>query len=127
MMKRLLLAALVASALGGAALAGNHQLHPVVIQDDTAWGNLGDARSSANGSEYIGCHVFGSAASNPLAICEARDERGASLFCSTSEPAMVTAATAFGPTAFVTFGVNKDGQCRHVWSINLSYYAPAVP
>lgn len=126
MMKKLLLPVLVASALGGTALAGMHQIHPVVIQDDTAWGNLGDARSSANGSEYIGCHVFGASGSS-MAICEARDERGSSLFCSSTDPAQVTAASSFGPTAFVTFGVDKDGRCRHIWTLNLSYYAPAAP
>jgi hypothetical protein len=113
-------------AVGGTALAGHKQFSQVSISNGQAWGTLGDARGSANITEYIGCEVFSPAGSLPLAICHARDEVGTALLCSSSDPGVVTAAQAFGPTAFVTFAAEKSGACRFVWATNMSFNTPPV-
>ncbi len=127
MMKKLLGAALVCAAVGGVAQAGHKQSDNVGISGNQAWGGLGDARSSSNTVEYIGCQVISWSGSPALAYCTARDELGTFLSCSSSEPELVKAAQSLGPTGRITFIANKDGSCQILWTSNMSYDAPPVP
>lgn len=127
-MKRLAIAAILGTLVTASAQAGQKSTYPVGISGSSAYGAIGDARSSANPVEHIGCNVFGwSGATSGYAFCWAVDSMGHSLQCSSSNPYIVQAAAAVTSFSYINFQADKGGYCTQLDVQNHSQYAPMVP
>jgi hypothetical protein len=128
-MKKLLL---LAGALGVLAWTGE-SLHagttvtvPVTVLATQAYGVIGDARASADSTQYIGCEVYGDASGAADAECYARDSAGTTLYCTTSSPAILQAAASIGVDSYIQFGVTGTA-CSFLRVTKASLYRPKTP
>jgi hypothetical protein len=116
-MKNVLIAIAVFTAAAGAmaATAGMKEVAPVEITPQSGqWagqmrGALGSTRNSANPDMYLGCMLV--ITSPPWISCEARDAKGNGAWCSSSDPAMVSAFSSITPSSYLSVNF-LDGQCK---------------
>jgi len=121
------LAVFSAVALAGTAFAGLRTYNQVSLGANYAEGGLGDARASANGTEYIGCRVGAYSSGSSWAYCFARDQYGNTLSCTSFAPQFVTAAASIGPTAIIAFWTDGSGGCSNLQVTNASHGSPVAP
>lgn len=123
-MKFAMCAALAAAtALSGAALAGERVNVPVTFETNPqgqvyrAYGMIGTARNSSDGQQTIGCFV---AAVGPglQAGCEAKNAIGAVISCTSGAANMVAAAQAVGPDSYIDFIRDPAGTCTSIYVAN---------
>jgi hypothetical protein len=129
-MKNKLVFAALAAALSATAFAGARYGGPTFIAGNQATGNLGDARSSNNDRELIGCSKYGwSGTTGPgYVFCWAVTAEGDQLTCSSeNNQAMINATAAIGTASLIMFFANKDGTCASIDVQNYSGYTPMVP
>lgn len=92
-----------------------------------AYGSYGSARGSADSLQYIGCSVQGFSSGSSRVICEAQNASGVSAFCSSTVPALVTAATSQSGDSYIFFTWDENGDCTYLYVSNTSNYAPRQP
>jgi hypothetical protein len=130
MNKKLVFIALGAAAFAATAYAGRISTGPVGVSGSFGYGNLGDARASADDQQMIGCNTFGWAQTTGpgYVFCWAVTAEGKQLACSKQDNAsFVNAASAVGPASYISFGVDKEGYCDSLDVQNFSAYTPMVP
>ncbi|MCY1019253.1 hypothetical protein [Pyxidicoccus sp. MSG2] len=128
--KNLMTVGLVGTLLAGtAAWAGVKTVYNVGINTSTrvAYGSMGTARGSADANQYIGCAVLGFSSGSSSVTCLAQDASGVSAYCTSSNPAIVTAATSQSGDAYLYFTYDASGACTYLYVSNLSSYAPREP
>jgi len=116
---------LVAAALAPAVALGGQQLAPGVSITSTSTstrvrGSLIGARNSADTLQYIGCQVNYS-----FGYCWARDAKGTSVQCSSSEAGRMAAMRMVNATSYLDFTI-KAGSCTNIEVSNASRYLPAT-
>src|SRR5205085_2423790 len=101
---------------------------PVGVNASAGYGNVGDARSSANTTEHIGCNTYGYAgATSGYTFCWAVDSRNNAAMCSSTDPTIVQASTAITSYSYIVFQFDKTGTCTSLDVQNYSNYSPMVP
>ncbi|GHG71177.1 hypothetical protein [Comamonas sp. JC664] len=90
-------------------------------------GNLGDARSSADVLQFIGCHTTARRASATYMVCEARDAWGVYGTCSSMDANLIAAIQGIGPSSSILFKWDAAGECTDIEVRNSSHYAPVTP
>ena len=115
--------ALCSSAVGGAKYT-----IPVDVNLSAGYarGNMGDARNSADTTQYIGCYNSAAAGSTVVA-CEAMTAAGTYKSCATSDANMVAAARSIGVGSYVFFRWDASGACTTVHVTNYSWVRPSAP
>ena len=114
--------------MGALARAG-YQSPPLLVSvtSTEAWGQTGDARNSADSTQFIGC-MFQSDDVSILAECHAVDAAGKSVHCYTSSPSMISAVASANSDAFIGFAFDPStAACTQVLVFNLSYQRPKTP
>ena len=121
-----ILSALLATAAGTPVWAGAKETAPVTVAKakHAAEGALGDARSSADARQFIGCFVYASTGQPAHIHCTATDAAGATLTCDSTEPGFVAAAQAVGTDSFLEFRTDAAGKCISIGVSNNSATAP---
>ncbi len=128
--KNLMTVGIVGTLLAGtAAWAGVKTIYNVGINTSTraAYGSMGTARSSADSNQYIGCAVLGYSTGSSSVICQAQDASGVAAYCTSTNPAIVTAATSQSGDAYLYFNYDASGTCTYLYVSNVSNYAPREP
>lgn len=93
-----------------------------------AYGSYGSARGSADTVQAIGCSVQSfSTSTSARVICEAQDANGNSAYCSSTVPALVTAATSQSGDSYIYFTWDANGTCTYLYVSNSSNFAPRQP
>jgi hypothetical protein len=112
-----------------AAYAGYKSIYYVGVDTTSreAYGSFGSARSSADTVQYIGCAVQGFSSGTSRVICEARNASNVSAACSSTAPAMVTAATSQSGDSYIYFTWDETGTCTYLYVSNTSNWAPRQP
>jgi hypothetical protein len=115
-------------ALGGVALGGQQWGNPVEVNLSAGYarGSLGDARSSADFVQMIGCYNS-SGPGYAVVACEAQDASGVYKSCATSDPYMVASARSIGAGSYVFFRWDASGNCTAVHVTNYSTIRPMTP
>jgi hypothetical protein len=121
----------VGGTLLGKARAGLNYTQPVVVHrwpdgSGEAYGALGDARSSADSTQYIGCSVY-AAAGYTTGDCYGRDSSGNWFGCSTLQSSFVQVAASIGGASSLRVAWNTGGDCTDLTVYNYSYNTPMVP
>jgi hypothetical protein len=110
------------SAGGSAVMAGLKATQVVSIGGNTAVGSMGDARNSADGTQYIGC-----IAGYGYISCIAKNSAGLVKSCFTQDPVMVGVAGNLSGATELSFSFDANGSCTDVSTYNFSYYRPMTP
>jgi hypothetical protein len=112
--------------LGGTALGGQQQYHPVVVSQTfrVAYGSMGDARNSADATQYIGCHLYSNSSGTTLA-CEAVDAAGTTGTCTTNDANMIATARSIGSASRIHFEWSSISGCTVLQVQNYSWARPA--
>jgi len=136
MLKRALLAAVVATALfQSPAHAGLKDIYPLGVawhSDGTItfWGSLGSVRNSSNPVEELGCNTVHQPGGFTLGYCYAVHHSGQGTFevsCTTYDPNMVAAFRSVGTDTFVHLTVDREGRCSNILIQNQSLLPPKAP
>ncbi|MFP2906391.1 hypothetical protein ACLESD_15270 [Pyxidicoccus sp. 3LFB2] len=128
--KNLLKVSVVGALLAGtAAWAGLKSTHYVTINTSAreAFGSYADARGSGDRTQAIGCSIHGFSRGSSTVICQAQDASGFSVYCLSSDPALVTAATSQSDAAYIRFTYDDNGACTYLYVGNSSNFAPRQP
>jgi hypothetical protein len=120
----------VAATLSATAWAGYR--YPIEVQinavNRTAKGALGSARASADNNQAIGCRVGAAAGgSSPGIYCFAVDAAGNQASCSSSDQAILAAASALRDSSILSFSWTPGGACQSVTVENYSSNPPLQP
>jgi hypothetical protein len=136
-LKRIVGAATAASLITGSAmaLAGEKVLDTVTVNktNSFAYGSVGDARASADQSQYIGCVSFGDnyGSSTPSGYCYAQDASGSGsyVYCWWSGVAQGQSVSSISNISLIEFSWTSGfyPECGYVRVDNSSYYTPSVP
>src|SRR5437660_836163 len=121
MQRSLVLGIMLALAAGGVALAGARESDPVSVDTSSypsGQGTVGDARSSADFKQYIGCGVTSYGPGGSYATCSATDVNGKSAYCYTSDPDMRQTVLGIKGDSYVAFFGTPSGQCRAIMVTN---------
>jgi hypothetical protein len=118
---------LTALGLSVAAFAGLKQNQEVVYWPgaflDVAYGFLGSARNSVDGTQQLGCFSRGN-----TATCSGTNAAGTSFSCSTSSASQLAAIHSLNSDAYLLIGWdNATGVCEFVYARNMSYTPPKLP
>lgn len=108
-----------------AAQAGTKYSAYVAVGSTYAYGSMGQARSSADSNQYIGCYSAATATLH-YAICSARDASGDSGSCRTYDDKMIRVAEAAGSDSVIEFHWSGS-TCTYINVMNDSRYAPRQP
>jgi hypothetical protein len=122
------LLAIAAVMLGaGAVQAGYKGYNNVVVYPDGsgAYGALGDARSSSNTKEQIGCRAFVNGGSQ-YTYCYATDKLGAGASCITYDPVFTQRAAGINGDQFIYF-LQSGGTCTYLSIDSASSNTPKTP
>ena len=92
-----------------------------------AYGNLGDARNSADVNQDLGCTTSAYSDGSIFVTCQANDQNGNWAFCSSSNPAMVAAAQSIGSDSYVYFSWDANYSCTAIQVENNSWTTPKNP
>jgi len=124
--KVLLGVSIAALATATTAWAGYKGYYPVNVNTTSreAYGALGDARASADATQYIGCAVTGYGVTGVSLACYAQDAAGNYGSCSTTDSGLITAATGLTANAFVDFVWDSTGKCTYLRVFTGSQYRP---
>lgn len=126
----LMVAGAVGALLAGtAAWAGYKSTYYVGVDTTSreAYGSFGSARASADSVQYIGCAVQGFSNGTNYVLCQARNANNVSAYCSSSEPALVNAATALSDGSYMYLNWDANGTCTYLYVSNASQWAPRQP
>lgn len=132
---KVLVAALCVAGASATAYAGLKFNIPVTLvnsqgsgQAGAAYGSLGTARNSGDGTQWIGCEISGYPGAPVVGVlCGAQDASGAVAYCYASDPTMVAAAATVTSDSFLRFDWNAGGTCTYIQVRNQSPYAPKAP
>ncbi len=105
------------------ALAGAHVIAGVVIGPDYAIGSLVSARTSASPQEQIGCQTTGYVGGE-FGFCRATSAAGVNLTCYTFDASIISALQTIDSESYVTFYVDKAGECTTVSIDTTSVFKP---
>jgi len=97
----------------------------VGIGESFLYGQIGSVRSSADGSQYIGCLSYDYVTSVSV-WCFAQDISGAYASCSVSGPAGWQPLASIGPNSLIDVSFH-NGTCTTIRVSNTSYWPIAVP
>jgi len=122
---------LIAAILGmsATALAGFKTFSAIYVDAGAglAYGSMGYVRASADSVQYIGCTASGYPTYVSMS-CSARDAAGAFVFCTSTNPNLVTAVSALNSDSSILFTWEPaTGQCSVVRATTSSYYQPKAP
>jgi hypothetical protein len=118
--------ALVASTAAWAGYKSNFYV-TVNTVSRIAYGSMGAARGSTDANQSIGCTVQGFSNGTNMVICEAYNASNVSGYCTSSVPAIVTAATSQTDASYIYFTWDVNGACTQLHVGNDSSYAPRQP
>ena len=114
-------------AIGGSAIEAPVE---VDLDNNSAFGNMVDARFSDNDVELIGCGVRyiddGLGGTFVFGFCQATDAAETTLFCSTTNIDLVEAINSIADFSFITFGANDTGECVRIGTSTQSFYLPEI-
>jgi hypothetical protein len=103
------------------AHAGFQSGQEVVFGSNFADGDVGFVHNTSDATQYIGCEV-----GPGWAYCYATRSDGTYHACSTSDPDLITAATAVNSTTYLTFYWDSNGACTSIEADNGSTTAPKM-
>jgi hypothetical protein len=114
----------------GTAYAGNYvnyQTHVTHYSSGGGWaaGVVSAARNSSNASEYIGCQVATYSSGAAYGTCYATDAANASVYCSSSNAALIAQMRAISDNSYVQFAADPSGACTTVYVHQSSRYTAA--
>ncbi len=114
------------------ARAGQKASYPVSIGSGTAYGSVGTARNSADGSQMIGCTTIGQLSNGVgynMASCSATDSQGRSASCwvASNSSAMAQSLASLGTDSFLYFTFDASGNCTFIYVENYSMFEPKSP
>jgi hypothetical protein len=121
----LVVASLIVFSLGSAC-AGEKDPAQVMVTTYWSSGSVGSARNSADTTQYIGCQMViwnGSVSFE----CFARNASGAWGSCYSSNPAFFPVVQSIGPSSFIAWDNDANGNCTQLNVYNSSLYAPPQP
>lgn len=113
-----------------AAKAGDKSPYPVVVGPNYAYGEMGSARSSGDGNQFIGCSIgYDSQASTKLTVvCSAADRLGSYFSCSSAAPEVVQVVAAMTTASYISMtALSNGGLCTTVGVSDYSYLLPMTP
>lgn len=110
------------------AHAGFKASGPVFVSTTSrfAQGGMGDSRSSAGTTSYIGCKTLTYGATDYLA-CFAATTSGTYASCYTYDARIIAAARSITTASYIYFYWDASGVCGELDVTNMSQYAPMVP
>ena len=129
----LAVAALVAGVgLSGTAQAGAKGANNVYVSASSrvAQGDLGQARSTADSTQFLGCYTQSyrnASGAFEQVNCQARDTAGVYYSCWATEPELVRAARAISGDSFLFFAGDAAGKCTSILVDQSSLYQPKQP
>jgi hypothetical protein len=111
------------------ALAGSVSNQTVAVWTDSsgltkANGDLEAARHSGDSTQYIGCSLYAYDSGSLSATCYAESATGQYASCSTDSPQMLQLVASLNSASYLYFGVNADGSCAWVVTVNSSFNLP---
>jgi hypothetical protein len=115
------------------AMAGDRLDLPVRIDttNHIAYGALGSAGNSLDGTQYIGCWIEAWAMSGlpatPRVTCQAQDATGLVKSCSSSATQFIQAVQAASGDVEVYFMWDDSYNCTYIAISNISHFAPRQP
>jgi hypothetical protein len=126
-----LVTALAGFALVSDAASAGDKVVTNIYMNTNSWpeearGELGDARSSSDGSEYIGCQVAAYTGGTAVAVCYAR-QNYVYRSCTTYDAGLVARARTVGPASYVDFKWDPSGTCTYLYVSVASYQTPMTP
>ena len=118
--------------VGGSAFAGAKNYGPVLINTSlrTASGSVGDARNSADSTQYIECAVQGYSASSggsSVVVCWAQDVKRTMVSCFAFDAELRQAAAAINGDSTIQFDWDANGRCTMIQATNGSTFSPKQP
>ncbi len=126
LMKVGIVGALLASAAAWAGYTSTYYVN-INAATRTVSGSLANARSSADTNQLISCSVRGYNTGSSSVFCEAQDANGVNVYCMSSSPALVSAATGISGDSYILFKYDNSGTCTYLYVSNASSYAPRQP
>jgi hypothetical protein len=107
------------------AFAGYSSYFPVLVGSNYAEGSLRSARSSSDGSQYIGCTVGPYAGSNYV-YCQGTNSAGQSYYCVNATAPDVWASTlaSLNTQSLLYFYGDSNHHCLGIYVEPYSYYLP---
>lgn len=113
----------------GSALAGYKYGDGVFIDVTGRWaqGTFATTRATPDGMQYIGCSAYVHESGGQYGMCEARDAAGVSVYCYSTNPALMAQARAVPGDARLGFSWNESGTCTSIHFATGSYLAPKTP
>jgi hypothetical protein len=116
---------------GTGALAGSKIVRNVYVSSSTgggyAYGSLGNARTSSDTVQYIGCTTSSGSAGDVAMTCFAKSSSGITGSCTSSVPALVEDARSVTADAYIDFRWDGAGKCLQLTVSHASHYQPTVP
>ena len=93
-----------------------------------ARGSVGDARNSADPTQYIGCGTYFDTYAGDYVSCFARSSAGTYFSCYSTDSRGMAAAQSAETGSFIELGRDDlTGECIYLYVINASYYRPKTP
>jgi hypothetical protein len=120
------LGVLIAIGAASAALAGYKGTYPVYVQPTFAYGAMGTARNSTDGTQYIGCSVSYTSDNGWWADCQAKNSAGDYFYCWTNDPVMaqVVLGNSEGAYLYMSRPAANQTRCDEIEVRHHSYHEP---
>jgi len=117
---------------GGSALAGLKLVNQVsIFVDSTGAGHfvgaLGDARSSPDGKEWVGCQMTTFPGGEPSGQCGASDASGRTVSCTWSGAAVAQAVQSISSASRLRVSFDASAHCTFVTVDKYSFVTPPTP
>ncbi|NOK17577.1 hypothetical protein [Corallococcus carmarthensis] len=115
----------VAMGLSAISFAGERFSSSVFVNTTTRAfsGNLGTARNSSDGVQYLWC----STVSTGAGFCYAKDASGVAASCSTSDAEMVATIRALNSDSNLQVSYDSTGTCTFIWVSTGSHFETKGP
>ncbi len=121
-----LLAVIAAALVAFPADAGTRETHLVdlSLESMNAMGDLGAVRNSFDQTQFIGCSITAVKGQPISGMCAARDHRGQTASCQTSDPALIQAISYLHGDSFIQFSWNEAWECTAITVYQSSMFQP---
>lgn len=116
-----------AALIGTSAWAGFKSATEVNVSGNSAYGSLASARNSADGVQYIGCHLYTYNTGSASVACYATSASGVQGSCSSTNALIVDAVRSMNGDSYILFRWDTAGACTYLVVSNASQYAPKQP
>lgn len=116
----------VLSLAASPARAGTKETHLVdlSLESMNAMGDLGAVRNSLSQTPFIGCSITAVQGQPISGMCAARNQRGETVSCSTTDPTLIQAISYLHGDSFLQFSWNSAWECTAITVYQSSMFQP---